>query len=187
MCPPPVVDICKLDEGMKMLAGPGANPAVAKSAALSAVDTSNMPTITSVVFDGFLSDCTVCFSSHRWKSQSHRFVMHTCLSRDSMSALRSETLRSQSSHKPLEVLFWNCTELGHNTSQVIIGSYPHGDGTFDKANDFQSVVVDGAWTMGLATAKLHAGQVAYIVPAAKGEWLSLASCAPVTLADVMNW
>ena len=52
--------------------------------------------------------------------------------------------------------------------QVIIGSYPHGDGTFDKANDFQSVVVDGAWTMGLATAKLHAGQVAYIVPAAKG-------------------
>ena len=56
--------------------------------------------------------------------------------------------------------------------QVIIGSYPHGDGTFDKANDFQSVVVDGAWTMGLATAKLHAGQVAYIVPAAKGE----ASC-----------
>ena len=63
--------------------------------------------------------------------------------------------------------------MGHNTSQVIIGSYPHGDGTFDKANDFQSVVVDGAWTMGLATAKLHAGQVAYIVPAAKGEWLSL--------------
>ena len=53
-------------------------------------------------------------------------------------------------------------------SQVIIGSYPHGDGTFDKANDFQSVVVDGAWSMGLATAKLHAGQVAYIVPAAKG-------------------
>ena len=52
--------------------------------------------------------------------------------------------------------------------QVIIGSYPHGDGTFDKANDFQSVVVDGAWSMGLATAKLHAGQVAYIVPAAKG-------------------
>lgn len=63
--------------------------------------------------------------------------------------------------------------MGHNTPQVIIGSYPHGDGTFDKANDFQSVVVDGAWTMGLATAKLHAGQVAYIVPAAKGEWLSL--------------
>lgn len=53
--------------------------------------------------------------------------------------------------------------------QVIIGSYPHGDGTFDKANDFQSVVVDGAWNMALATAKLHAGQVAYIVPAAKGE------------------
>lgn len=53
--------------------------------------------------------------------------------------------------------------------QVIIGSYPHGDGTFDKANDFQSVVVDGAWNMGLGTAKLHAGQVAYIVPAAKGE------------------
>lgn len=52
--------------------------------------------------------------------------------------------------------------------QVIIGSYPHGDGTFDKANDFQSVVVDGAWSMALATAKLHAGQVAYIVPAAKG-------------------
>ena len=52
--------------------------------------------------------------------------------------------------------------------QVIIGSYPHGDGTFDKANDFQSVVVDGAWTMGSGTAKLHAGQVAYIVPAAKG-------------------
>jgi len=53
--------------------------------------------------------------------------------------------------------------------QVIIGSYPHGDGTFDKANDFQSVVVDGAWTMGLGTAKMHAGQVAYIVPAARGE------------------
>ena len=51
---------------------------------------------------------------------------------------------------------------------MIIGSYPHGDGTFDKANDFQSVVVDGAWNMALATAKLHAGQVAYVVPAAKG-------------------
>lgn len=51
---------------------------------------------------------------------------------------------------------------------MIIGSYPHGDGTFDKANDFQSVVVDGAWAMPLATAKLHAGQVAYVVPAAKG-------------------
>ena len=86
MCPPPVVDICKLDEGVKVLAGPGANPAVANSAALSAVDTSNMPTITSVVFDGFLSDCTVCFSSHCWKSQSHGFVMHTCLSKDSVSA-----------------------------------------------------------------------------------------------------
>ena len=57
----------------------------------------------------------------------------------------------------------------HARHQVIIGSYPHGDGTFDKANDFQSVVVDGAWSMALATAKLHAGQVAYIVPAAKGE------------------
>ena len=87
----------------------------------------------------------------------------------------------------MEALFWNCTELGLSTSQVIIGSYPHGDGTFDKANDFQSVVVDGAWTMGLAIAKLHAGQVAYIVPAAKGEWLSLASCAPVTLADIIDW
>ena len=52
--------------------------------------------------------------------------------------------------------------------QVIIGSYPHGDGTFDKANDFQSVVVDGAWSMGLGTLKLHSGQVAYVVPAAKG-------------------
>ena len=64
MCPPPVVDICRLDEGVKVLAGPGANPAVANSAAFSAVDTSNMPTITSVVFDGFLSDCTVGFSCH---------------------------------------------------------------------------------------------------------------------------
>ena len=54
-------------------------------------------------------------------------------------------------------------------SQVIVGSYPHGDGTFDKANDFQSVVVDGAWTMPVSTVKLHAGQVAYVVPAAKGE------------------
>ncbi len=72
--------------------------------------------------------------------------------------------------------------------QVIIGSYPHGDGTFDKANDFQSVVVDGAWTMGLATAKLHAGQVAYIVPAAKGQWLSsLASYVLVPSADITSW
>ena len=53
-------------------------------------------------------------------------------------------------------------------AQVIIGSYPHADGTFDKANDFQSIVLDGAWTMALSTAKLHAGQVAYVVPAAKG-------------------
>ena len=56
----------------------------------------------------------------------------------------------------------------HVHCQVIIGSYPHGDGTFDKANDFQSIVLDGAWTMALSTAKLHAGQVAYVVPAAKG-------------------
>lgn len=55
---------------------------------------------------------------------------------------------------------WHC--------QVIIGSYPHGDGTFDKANDFQSVVVDGSWRTPIATAKLHAGQVSYVVPAAKG-------------------
>ncbi|BDA51604.1 hypothetical protein COCOBI_19-1600 [Coccomyxa sp. Obi] len=87
-----------------------ANPAASAASGLAApVDTSATPTFTSVVFDGYLSDCT-----------------------------------------------------------VIIGSYPHGDGTFDKANDFQSVVVDGAWNMALATAKLHAGQVAYIVPAAKG-------------------
>ena len=37
----------------------GANPAVANSAAFSAMENANMPTITSVVFDGFLSDCTV--------------------------------------------------------------------------------------------------------------------------------
>lgn len=67
--------------------------------------------------------------------------------------------------------------------QVIIGSYPHGDGTFDKANDFQSVVVDGAWTMGLATAKLHAGQVAYIVPAAKGR----SSCLHTSWACLLSW
>ena len=70
------------------------------------------------------------------------------------------------------LVFMKCTGGQELTSdcerQVIIGSYPHGDGTFDKANDFQSVVVDGAWSMALATAKLHAGQVAYIVPAAKG-------------------
>lgn len=30
------------------------------------------------------------------------------------------------------------------------------------------MVVDGAWNMALVTAKLHAAQVAYIVPAAKG-------------------
>ena len=40
-------------------AGPGSNSAVANSAAFSAMQNSNMPTITSVVFDGFLSDCTV--------------------------------------------------------------------------------------------------------------------------------
>ena len=63
--------------------------------------------------------------------------------------------------------------------QVIIGSYPHGDGTFDKANDFQSVVVDGAWSMGLGTLKLHSGQVAYVVPAAKGAHAPVNKPAPL--------
>ena len=40
-------------------AGPGSNPAVANTAAFSAMQNANMPAITSVVFDGFLSDCTV--------------------------------------------------------------------------------------------------------------------------------
>ena len=43
-------------------AGPGSNAALVNSAAFQAMQNANMPTITSVVFDGFLSDCTV--SSH---------------------------------------------------------------------------------------------------------------------------
>ena len=48
-----------------MLAGPSTNPAVASSSAFSAQqqENGNMPTITSVAFDGFLSDCTVCHRS----------------------------------------------------------------------------------------------------------------------------
>ena len=51
-----------------MLAGPSTNPAVASSSAFSAQqqENGNMPTITSVAFDGFLSDCTVCHRPPLW-------------------------------------------------------------------------------------------------------------------------
>ncbi|KAK9828062.1 hypothetical protein WJX81_007140 [Elliptochloris bilobata] len=51
---------------------------------------------------------------------------------------------------------------------VILGSQPHDDGTFDRTNTFTTLVSNGAWSVPSADAARRADQVAYIVPAAKG-------------------
>lgn len=53
-------------------------------------------------------------------------------------------------------------------AQVILGSQPHDDGTFDRTNTFATLVSNGAWSVPSADAARRADQVAYIVPAAKG-------------------
>lgn len=54
-------------------------------------------------------------------------------------------------------------------SQVIVGSVPHADGTFDKTSDLSTSVVNGFFTLPALEA-VNTG-VAYVVPAAKGTHL----------------
>ncbi len=62
-------------------------------------------------------------------------------------------------------------------AQVILGSQPHDDGTFDRTNTFTTLVSNGAWSVPSADAARRADQVAYIVPAAKGA-AALHCCTP---------
>ena len=65
--------------------------------------------------------------------------------------------------------------------QVILGSQPHDDGTFDRTNTFTTLVSNGAWSVPSADAARRADQVAYIVPAAKGAASTLPSLCPSVL------
>lgn len=51
--------------------------------------------------------------------------------------------------------------------QVILGSSPGTDGTFDKVTDFTATINDGAWSVSLATLTNNTGDIAYVVPAAR--------------------
>eukprot|EP00884_Botryococcus_braunii_P015883 jgi/Botrbrau1/2979/Bobra.0026s0042.2 len=53
-----------------------------------------------------------------------------------------------------------------SSCQVIVGSIPHADGTFDKTSDLSTVVLNGFFTLPALEA-VNTG-VAYVVPAAKG-------------------
>ena len=54
--------------------------------------------------------------------------------------------------------------------QVILGTQPGSDGTFDKVSDFAGTVTDGAWSVDLDIVANSTGDVAYVVPAAKSEF-----------------
>jgi len=69
------------------------------------------------------------------------------------------------------------TRPPRRAAQVILGSQPHDDGTFDRTNTFTTLVSNGAWSVPSADAARRADQVAYIVPAAKGA-AALACCTP---------
>ena len=58
--------------------------------------------------------------------------------------------------------------------QVILGSEPGSDGSFDKVNDYAGTINDGAWSVPLPTLVNTCGEVAYVVPAAKSESPALA-------------
>ena len=51
--------------------------------------------------------------------------------------------------------------------QVILGSIPGSDGSFDKVNDFTASINNGAWSVPLSTLLNETGDVAYVVPAAR--------------------
>lgn len=57
--------------------------------------------------------------------------------------------------------------------QVILGSSPGTDGTFDKVTDFTATINDGAWSVSLATLTNNTGDIAYVVPAARSEAISI--------------
>ena len=69
------------------------------------------------------------------------------------------------------------TRPPRRAAQVILGSQPHDDGTFDRTNTFTTLVSNGAWSVPSADAARRADQVAYIVPAAKGA-AALCRCMP---------
>lgn len=56
--------------------------------------------------------------------------------------------------------------------QVVVGSIPHADGNFDRNNNFTTVIKNGSVEMPLDTTNSFAGQVAYVIPASKGQHCS---------------